>query len=163
MLHALIHGSSLVLTKPTVLPARMLNPSKLVGSMLLLLRHECHKALSEDAIQHFAPLSGLGSLLASAIKAAFPRENSNDAGGKTFLTVLESFSPPEPDIKPAAGTGLWVRIAIAHAMTITYDLVVNGHPLRQICKGAHVEWLFAAIKAADLSFLDPLPLLKAWL
>ena len=57
----------------------------------------------------------------------------------------------------------WLRIAVAHAMAIMFNLVANGHELRDRRNAEHVGWLSVAARSLDESILKELPTLKLWL
>ena len=80
-----------------------------------------------------------------------------------FFATLHTFSPQRPESDADVDKVPWLRIAVAHAMAIMFNLVANGHKLRDSRNAEHVEWLSVAVRSLDESILKDLPILNLWL
>lgn len=162
MLHTLIHGTQLVLTEPTTLKAQTLDRNESIRQMLSMLSGELQKIQHENSSGQCLHLTGLHDLLATAIGATSSRRTRSGTGGKKLLDLIEASNPPQPKTKATVEARSWIRIAIARAMTILYNYIVNRHDLSHPCNDTHVGWLQEAMKAgADV--LNRMPLMKSWL
>lgn len=163
-MHALIHHVDPVLTQRSLITSQHHDVGTVAASILHVLSQELETLDPSNHRTQIEHLAGFGSLLSSAAEAAFsPNQKHGHSRQQRFLRTLETFSPAEPDKDAPPEMVPWLRIAIAYAMAMTYNLLINVHELRHKCNAHHVQWLLAAIRSIDRSSLKPLPMLKTWL
>lgn len=143
------------------------NSVERVGETLVNALHILNREVdSLDTSESSCPteqITGFSALLSAAVHAASPRrKQSRKSSCDRLFAVLQTFSPEKPDSDLSSTNVPWLRVGIAHAMAILYNLLANDHALRSKHNSQHVDWLHIALRRSEKLIIS-MPMLKLWL